>query len=90
MTWTILWSPHAIRNAKQIPRPFLVRIRDDLLALAREPDPRRSLKKIRGQSSGTVYSHRVGEYRVILDIGQDYFVILVIDLGHRKNIYRDL
>ncbi len=90
MNWTILWSPHAIRSAKNIPRPILLRIRDDLLALAHEPDPKKWLKNLKGQESGTVYSHRVGEYRVILDIGQDCFVILVIEVGHRKHVYRDM
>lgn len=34
------------------------------------------------------YKLRVGEYRVILNI-QDYkLIILVIELGHRKNIYK--
>lgn len=90
MTWTVLWSPHAIRSAKKVPRQVLLRIRDDLLALAKEPDPRTFLKKIKGQECGIVYSHRVGEYRTILDIGHDYLVILVIEVGHRNHVYRDM
>lgn len=31
---------------------------------------------------------RVGEYRVILDIKNDILLILVIEIGHRKNIYK--
>jgi len=31
---------------------------------------------------------RVGDYRVILDIKRDKLIILVIDVGHRKNIYK--
>jgi mRNA interferase RelE/StbE len=31
---------------------------------------------------------RVGEYRVILNIKDDRLIILVIELGHRKNIYK--
>jgi mRNA interferase RelE/StbE len=30
---------------------------------------------------------RVGDYRVIMDIQQDKLIILVLELGHRKNIY---
>lgn len=30
---------------------------------------------------------RVGDYRVILDIRDQKFIILVIEVGHRKNIY---
>jgi len=34
------------------------------------------------------YRLRVGDYRVILDILKDKLVILVIGVGHRKNIYK--
>ena len=33
------------------------------------------------------YRLRIGDYRVILDIKQDKLLILVLELGHRKNIY---
>ena len=34
------------------------------------------------------YSFRVGDYRLILDIKNDKLIIFVIELGHRKNIYK--
>lgn len=34
------------------------------------------------------YRLRVGDYRVILDIQNDRLIIFVIELGHRKNIYK--
>jgi len=36
------------------------------------------------------YKLRVGDYRIILDIEKDKFLILVIKIGHRKNIYKTL
>jgi mRNA interferase RelE/StbE len=30
---------------------------------------------------------RVGDYRLILDIQQDKLIILVLEIGHRKNTY---
>jgi len=33
------------------------------------------------------YRLRVGDYRVILDIINEKLVIMVIEIGHRKNIY---
>lgn len=32
---------------------------------------------------------RVGSYRIILDIRQEKLIIFVIELGHRKNIYKN-
>ena len=31
---------------------------------------------------------RVGEYRVILDIQKNKLIIFVVEIGHRKNIYK--
>ena len=35
----------------------------------------------------TGYKFRVGDYRVLMDIEQDKLLILVIKVGHRKNVY---
>jgi mRNA interferase RelE/StbE len=32
---------------------------------------------------------RVGDYRMIYRVENDRLVILIIKIGHRKNIYRD-
>ncbi|MBT6995440.1 type II toxin-antitoxin system RelE/ParE family toxin [Candidatus Woesearchaeota archaeon] len=34
------------------------------------------------------YSLRVGDYRIILDIVKGKLIILVLEVGHRKNIYK--
>lgn len=34
------------------------------------------------------YKLRVGDYRVILDIDHNKLIILVLKIGHRKNIYK--
>ena len=36
----------------------------------------------------TGYKLRIGDYRVIIDINQNKLMILVIKVGHRKNIYK--
>lgn len=33
------------------------------------------------------YKFRVGDYRVIMDIDKGRLLILVIKIGHRKNVY---
>ena len=33
------------------------------------------------------YRLRVGEYRIILDIKQNQLIIIIVEVGHRKNIY---
>jgi len=38
--------------------------------------------------SSPYFSLRVGCYRILLDIKKDKLIILVIEIGHRKNIYK--
>ena len=39
--------------------------------------------------SGSPYFRlRVGDYRIILDVQNKKLIILVLELGHRKNIYK--
>ena len=35
----------------------------------------------------TAYKLRVGDYRVIMDIDKGKLIILIIKIGHRRNIY---
>ncbi len=46
-----------------------------------------NLKRLQGT---TFYRLRIGDYRIILDIKQDKLIIIVVELGHRKNIYKGL
>jgi mRNA interferase RelE/StbE len=46
--------------------------------------PESFVKKLVGDPG---YRLRVGDYRVILDIEKSELIILVIKVGHRKNIY---
>ena len=42
------------------------------------------LKRLVGDKS---YKFRVGDYRLIVDLEKGKLLVLVIDIGHRKNIY---
>lgn len=43
------------------------------------------VKKLVG---GPYFRLRVGDYRVIMRIENDKLLILVIEIGHRKNVYK--
>ena len=44
-------------------------------------------KRLKGKLAGD-YSLRVGDYRIIYTVYKNELVIYIIDLGHRKAIYR--
>ncbi|MDO5414810.1 MAG: type II toxin-antitoxin system RelE/ParE family toxin [Bacillota bacterium] len=49
-------------------------------------DPRQHGKALVGDHSGQ-WRYRVGDYRLIAEIKDDEIIILVLNIGHRKNIY---
>lgn len=49
--------------------------------------PERYVKKLVGFDA---FRLRVGDYRIILDIEKQKLLILVIKIGHRRNIYDNL
>jgi len=51
-------------------------------------DPRSTGKSLKGACFGGLWRYRVGDYRLICQIQDKCLVILVIEIGHRREIYR--
>nr|HID59928.1 hypothetical protein [Desulfobacterales bacterium] len=70
-----------------MPRPDRRRIRDKIDSLRENlPDP--DTTKTKGDSPFP--RSRVGDYRIIYEICEDTLVILMLKMGHRKEIYKRL
>jgi mRNA interferase RelE/StbE len=50
-------------------------------------DPRSLAKSLKGPLAA-YWRFRVGDYRIICDIQDDRLVILVITIGHRRDVYQ--
>ena len=72
-----------INTLEKINEPFYSKIKTAILKLSNNPRPN-GYKKLRGRNG---YRIRVGNYRIIYEIFDDFLIIEVIDLGHRKDIY---
>ncbi|MCK5177615.1 MAG: type II toxin-antitoxin system RelE/ParE family toxin, partial [Candidatus Aenigmarchaeota archaeon] len=48
--------------------------------------PEAHVKKLVGESA---YKLRVGNYRILMDIDNGTLLIMVIKIGHRKNVYKE-
>ena len=59
----------------------VARVLDDL-----QNDPFQG-KPLKGKLKGR-YSYRVGTYRIIYAIFKDQLLVMIIDIGHRRDIYR--
>ncbi|MBN3890977.1 MAG: type II toxin-antitoxin system RelE/ParE family toxin [Nostoc sp. JL31] len=62
------------------------RIQTKINDLAIEPRPN-GVKKLQGDDNS--YRVRVGDYRVVYEIGDDVLIVTVIKIGHRSEIYKD-
>jgi len=50
-------------------------------------NPRQWGKPLQGEKRG-LWRYRVGDYRLICDIQDEQITVLVLEAGHRKNVYR--
>lgn len=50
-------------------------------------DPRAFGKGLVGDKSG-IWRYRVGDYRILCDIKDDELVVLALEVGHRREVYR--
>jgi mRNA interferase RelE/StbE len=77
----------AAKALKKIPKAEQKRIADKIDSLAEDlPNP--DTTKMKGNNP--FHRIRVGDYRIIYDIQEDILLILVLKIGHRKDIYRNL
>ena len=86
--YTLKFLGRAIQDLKKIDLPFQKIIKEKLLILAKDPD---ILKNNIIKPAGTkedYYRLRVGNYRVIYEKREKELVVLVIRIGHRREIYR--
>ena len=56
--------------------------------VARLDDPRSIGEALHGSQLGEFWKCRVGDYRLIAKIEDDRLVVLVLRVGHRREIYR--
>ncbi len=89
MAWTIEFDRHARKNVEKLDQQTRRRIRSFLYdRLASLDDPRQIGDALQGSELGTFWRYRVGDYRIICDLQDSRLVVLVIDIGHRREIYR--
>lgn len=85
MPYKILFRPGAERGFKRLSRDLQDRIISALLTLTDNPRPAGVIKMAGSES---LYRVRIGDYRVIYAVEDDLLIVLVVEVGHRKEIYR--
>ena len=88
MVWTIEITRTAEKQIKKLDRPdqkSIVRFLRERLKSAE--DPRQWGKPLHGLKRG-LWRYRVGDYRLICDIQDEIITLLVLEVAHRKDVYR--
>ncbi len=78
-------SRTAEKQLKKLPEKQQLRVVRAVLALADEPRPR-GTRKLAGYED--VFRIRVGRFRVLYSVSESRLIVLILKIGHRKDVYR--
>ncbi len=86
--WTLDLHNRAKKQLKDLPKDIQKRIISYLEErVLTQIDPRSLASPLVGEMTG-FYLYRIGSYRVITSINQGKMVILALEIGHRKEVYK--
>lgn len=84
MSYTIVINKIAIKTLEKINEPDYSKIKEAIFQLADNPRPQGYIK-LKNRDG---YRIRAGNYRIIYEINDTILLIDVINIGHRKDIYK--
>jgi len=87
LVWTLEVSDRARKQFRKLDSRLADRITLGMLDIAAQENPRLRGKAMAGHLAG-YWRYRFGDYRVIARIEDDRVVIVVVALGHRRDVYR--
>jgi mRNA interferase RelE/StbE len=88
LVWTIEIARTAEKQIKKLDRlaqKSIVRFLRERLQAA--DNPRQWGKPLHGDKRG-LWRYRVGDYRLICDIQNEKITVLILEVAHRKDVYR--
>jgi mRNA interferase RelE/StbE len=84
--YKLVIEKYALKNIAKINPSHLTDIKEAIGSLALNPRPQ-GYKKLKGTNA---YRIRTGNYRIIYEIHDNIITVIIIDVGHRREIYRRL
>ncbi len=85
MTYRITLAPSAARQLRKFDPQVRRRLQAALELLAEQPRPPAATQPVGGAGEWRV---RTGDYRIVYEVEDEVLVVLVLRLGHRRDIYR--
>ena len=90
MAWTYRYSKGALKTLKGLDKPvasLIIKFLDE--RICGEEDPRRLVEALEGSRLGEYWKLRVGDWRLICHIEDRELVVLVLQIGHRREVYKE-
>ncbi len=84
MAYQVEFAPLARRQIRKLPRDIQGRILERVEGLATDPRPP-GVKKLADDED--FYRIRVGDYRVVYQIHDRKLIVLIVKVGHRREVY---
>jgi mRNA interferase RelE/StbE len=89
LPWAIEFEAAAVRELRKldpaVARRLLAFLRTRVSPLT---DPRSIGEALHGDTLGAYWKYRVGDYRIVARIVDARLVVIVVRVGHRKEVYR--
>lgn len=85
MTYRITLAPAAARQLRKLDPPARRRIQAALDLLAADPRPPAATRLVGGAGEWRV---RTGAYRIVYEIEDEQVLVLLLRIGHRREIYK--
>lgn len=85
--YSLIFTKHADRSLQKMDSEISKKIFNALQKIKLDPH-KYSEPLVRPKDAEPLYKYRIGEYRAIFTIREEVMIILVVDIGPRKNIYR--
>ena len=85
--YQVSYTPSAVKYLRKLDRSTQRRLLNAIEELTKDPTPPRSIHLKGGQGERRI---RVGDYRVIYEVNNGELIILVLKIGHRRDVYRQL
>lgn len=85
MAWKIKFSEKADKAFNKLDKPIQLRVTKKIKEIAKYDAPKLQGKALTGNLAG-LWRYRVGDYRLICLIENHTLLILVLDIGHRRDV----
>lgn len=85
MTYRIEVAPAALRQLRELDPAARPRVQGAIELLAEHPRPSGAVKLVGGDGEWRI---RTGDYRIVYEVHDEVLLVLVVAVGHRRDIYQ--